>query len=57
MRAWFVIGALAAAVFFFAMAVFTVNIADILLVPAGLLCLAIAFFVERVPDPQNRPPA
>ena len=50
MKALVVLAAFIAAVFFFAMAVFTVNVADILLVPAGLLSLAAGFLIERFPD-------
>ena len=49
MKALVVIAAFAAAVFFFAMAVFTVNIGDILLVPAGLLSAAAGLLIERLP--------
>jgi hypothetical protein len=48
-KATVVLAAFAAAVFFFALAVFTVNLGDVLLVPAGLLSLAAGLLIERLP--------
>lgn len=49
-----VLASYAAAIFFFAFAVFTTALGDILLVPAGLLSAACGLFIERLP---GSPPA
>ncbi len=48
-KATIVIAAFAAACFFFALAVFSVTLGDVLLVPAGLLSLAAGCVIERLP--------
>lgn len=48
-KSWIVLAAFAAACFFFAMAVFTIDINGVLLVPAGLLSAAAGFLIERLP--------
>lgn len=48
-KATLVLIAFAAAVLFLALAVFTVNLGDVLLVPAGLLSAAAGFLIERLP--------
>lgn len=48
-KTYLVVAAYAAAVFFFAMAVFTVELGNLNEVAAGLLSLAAGFLVERLP--------